>query len=87
MEKSSGSGNYFVYKINHLPGTFSRLDDAVAQFISRGVPEGIDFTCANNYQRPPFVSWRDYTMQNKEKISAEIKTIASGLQHAAHAPD
>jgi pimeloyl-ACP methyl ester carboxylesterase len=62
------------------------LDDAVAQFVSRGAPEGIDFTCAYNYQRPPFVSWRDYTMENKEKISAQVKTITSRLQHAAHAP-
>jgi hypothetical protein len=62
------------------------LDGAVAQFVSQGTPEGIDFTCAYNYQRPPFVSWRDYTTQNKEKISAKIKAIASRRQHAAHAP-
>ena len=62
------------------------MDDAVAQFVSRGALGGIDVTCAYNYQRPPFVSWRDYTTQNKKKISAEIKAIASGRQHAAHAP-
>lgn len=51
------------------------LDNLVAQFVSRGAPEGLDFTCVDNTQRPPFVSWQDYTGQTQEKISADVKDI------------
>jgi pimeloyl-ACP methyl ester carboxylesterase len=36
------------------------LDDVVVQFFSQGSVVGLDFSCADSTQRPPFISWRDY---------------------------
>ena len=43
------------------------LDDVVAQFISQGIVEGLDASCADVNVRPPFVSWRDYDGTESER--------------------
>lgn len=40
------------------------LDDVVLLFVSRGSLEGLDLTCVDDYQRPSFVSWRDYSRKS-----------------------
>ncbi|UCC39269.1 MAG: alpha/beta fold hydrolase [Candidatus Aminicenantes bacterium] len=52
------------------------LDDVVAQFISQGFVEGLDPSCVNENQRPPFVSWRDYVGDNAKKITSDSSNLA-----------
>ncbi len=56
------------------------LENAVAQFISQGSAANLDFSCADNNRRPPWISWRDYptdTHENLGKIRAEIRDISN----------
>ena len=50
------------------------LDDIVIQFIETASPSGLDTSCADNNQRPPFISWRDYTKLENNKISVDISS-------------
>lgn len=56
------------------------LEETVIQFFRRGSIAGIDPGCADNHQRPPWVSWRDFTTQDKEKISKKISSITSNTR-------
>lgn len=57
------------------------LEDAVTQFISQGSAANLDFRCADNNQRPPWISWRDFPTENLEKLRAEIKARFPGTRH------
>jgi pimeloyl-ACP methyl ester carboxylesterase len=46
-----------------------------AQFFSQGSVSGLDFSCADNNQRPPWISWRDYTKKNVKQIAKKIKSL------------
>ena len=53
----------------------SCLDDLVAQFISQGTVMGLDATCVNGHQRPPFVSWRDYSGEDERNSSSLLRQV------------
>ena len=57
------SYHYSIPNTGHGMGASweSGLDDVVAQFVQQGVLAGLDFSCADNNQYPPFISWRDYS--------------------------
>ena len=60
------------------------LEAVIAQFISQASTASLDFRCADNNQRPPWVSWRDYSSESSEnpgKLRAEIKTRFPGTRH------
>jgi pimeloyl-ACP methyl ester carboxylesterase len=52
------------------------FDDVVSQFISQGSVDGLDVNCVDQHVRPPFVSWRDYEMENSELISKAVRAMA-----------
>ena len=51
------------------------LAGVVARFISQGHPAGLDTSCTDSFQRPPFVSWRDYEGESP----GAIRAVTGGL--------
>ena len=48
-----------------------------AQFFSQGSVSGLDFSCADNNQRPPWISWQDFTGLRIKTVSKAIKSLVS----------
>jgi pimeloyl-ACP methyl ester carboxylesterase len=62
------------------------LADVVARFISQGHPGGLDTSCADSTQRPPFVSWRDYEGEDSDAIRAVTSGLGESRGTAGRAP-
>jgi len=56
------------------------LDDVVAQFIYQGFPEGLDASCMEGNQRPPFVSWRDYVGEEEEQLRSVSSLVSQDIR-------
>ncbi len=62
------------------------MDEVVAQFISQGSVAELDVSCVDQHVRPPFVSWRDYTSENSEQISRDLKSLTKSIYHKTGKP-
>jgi pimeloyl-ACP methyl ester carboxylesterase len=54
---------------------FGCMEERIAQFFSQGSVLGLDFSCADNNKRPPWISWRDFTTEKFKKISEKVKSF------------
>jgi pimeloyl-ACP methyl ester carboxylesterase len=52
---------------------FECIENEICRFFSQGSVSGLDFSCVDNNQRPPWISWRDFTTEKLKKISKKIK--------------
>jgi len=70
---------YNVPNAGHEVGTVwdECIFNVEAQFFSQGSVSGLDFSCADNNQRPPWISWREYTKKNVKQISIKVKSLVS----------
>jgi len=56
------------------------LDDAVLRFVSMGSLEGLDLSCVDAYQRPSFVSWRNWqTHQTQNLFTGKISNFSKSM--------
>ena len=51
------------------------FEETVNQFFRQGSVAAIDTGCADNHQRPPWISWRDFSSRDTGKISKKIKSL------------
>jgi hypothetical protein len=52
------------------------FDDVIAQFISQGSVDGLDASCVDQHVRPPFVSWLDFSGENAQQVSSELRNLS-----------
>lgn len=55
------------------------MDDVVAQFVSQGTTYGLDVSCVLGNQRPPWISWRDYTAPDGSVVPQKIRSQTSNI--------
>lgn len=81
VDSLPNSLHYSIPNSGHGMGMAWRdcLDDVVVQFILQGSVSGLDFSCADATQRPPFISWRDYTGGSVQDVIRQLRLANLGV--------